>query len=84
MEWTANMGRMKEIRSMYIIFVQKSYKLNITPRRREAMLHVAVVTSLSGFSLLWSLLFMELGLGLLSIKEEWNAANTFVYLLCIN
>jgi len=59
------MGRIKETRNMYIIFVEKSYKLTITPRRREAMAYVAVGTSVSVFSLLRSLVLMELGPGLL-------------------
>ena len=45
MEGTENMGRIMETRNMYIIFVEKSYKLTLTPRRREAMTYVAVGTS---------------------------------------
>jgi nitrous oxide reductase len=41
------MGRIKETRNMYIIFVEKSYKLTITPRRRGAMTYAAVRTSVS-------------------------------------
>jgi len=41
------MGRIKETRNVYIIFVKKSYKLTFTPRRREVMIYVAVGTSVS-------------------------------------
>jgi len=56
------MGRIKDTRNVYIIFVQKSYKLTFTPRRTEAMIYVVVGTSVS---LLVSLVFTDLGPGLL-------------------